>query len=65
MCNIFKDKRYLLILVAITQLCKELQLCKFFRDARGVVLITPGARNMPEIALSLTVFEINDIFHFP
>ena len=29
MCNIFRDKRHLLILVAITQLSKELQLCNF------------------------------------
>ena len=28
-CNNFKDKRHLLILVAITQLSKELQLCNF------------------------------------
>ena len=37
---------------------------KFFRGARGVALIILGVRNLPEIALSLTVFEINDIFHF-
>ena len=28
-CNTFKDKRHLLILVAITQLSKELQFCNF------------------------------------
>ena len=28
-CNTFRDKRYLLILVAITQLSKELQFCNF------------------------------------
>ena len=28
-CNTFRDKRHLLILVATTQLCKELQFCNF------------------------------------
>ena len=28
-CNTFRDKRHLIILVAITQLWKELQFCNF------------------------------------
>ena len=27
--NTFRDKRHLIILVAVTQLCKELQFCNF------------------------------------
>ena len=36
----------------------------FFRGARGVACITLGVRNLLEIALSLTVYEISDIFNF-
>ena len=37
---------------------------KFFRGATGVALITLGVQKLPETTLSLTIFEINDIFHF-
>ena len=37
---------------------------RFFRGPRRVVLSTQGFPNLPEITLSLTVFKINDIFHF-
>ena len=37
---------------------------KFFRGPRRVVLSTQGVQYLAEIALSLTVFEIKDIFHF-
>ena len=43
---------------------RKLEKSKFFRGASGVVLSTFRVQNLPEIALSLTVFEINDIFHF-
>ena len=33
MCNTFKDKRYFLILEAVTQLCKELQFCNLKVDS--------------------------------
>ena len=42
---------------------QNLKKSKFFYVA-GVVLGTIGVQNLPEIALSLMVFEINDIFHF-
>ena len=32
------------------------------RGHKGFVPITKGIKNFPEIALSLTVFEINNIF---
>ena len=34
------------------------------RRARREVLSTLGVQNLPQMALSLTVFEINNIFHF-
>ena len=37
---------------------------KFFRGGSEVVLCTLKVQNLPEIALSLTDFEINNIFHF-
>ena len=43
---------------------RNLEKSKFFRGARGVALFTLGIRNLPKISLSLTVFEINDVFHF-
>ena len=44
--------------------CQKSEKSKFFRGARGVVLGTLGVQNLPGNALSLTVFEINNIFHF-
>ena len=37
---------------------------KFFRGHRAVVLSTKGVQYLPQIALSLMVFQISDIFHF-
>ena len=42
---------------------KKSENSKIFRGASGVVLCTFRVKNLPEIALSLTVFEINDISH--
>ena len=35
---------------------------KFFTGATGVVISTLGIEKLPKITLSVTVFEINDIF---
>ena len=43
---------------------QKLDMSKFFRGARGVALIILGLQNLPEIALSPMVFEINDNFDF-
>ena len=40
----------------------ENQKTQIFRGA-SVVLSTLRVKNLPEIALSLTVFEVNNIFH--
>ena len=43
----------------------EIKKSQNFSDVAGVLLGTLGVQNLPEIPLSLTVCEINDIFHFP
>ena len=43
---------------------RNTEICKLFMALKGVFLITHWVENLPEIALSLTVFKINDIFHF-
>ena len=43
---------------------QNLEKSKFLRGPGGVVLSTVGVQSFPKFTLSLTVFKINDIFHF-
>ena len=43
---------------------RKLEKSKLFEGATGVACITLGIRNLLKITLSLTVYAINDIFHF-
>ena len=43
---------------------QNLEKSKFFKPPREVALSAMGVQNLTEITLSLTVFEISDIFYF-
>ena len=48
-----------------SKICPKLLYCLWiFKGPKGVVLSTQRIQNLPKIALSVTVFEINDIFPF-
>ena len=59
-CNTFKDKRHLLILVAITLPSKELQFCHFIIPDQFKV----GKHVFRRNSLSVLLLEIQDIYLF-
>ena len=64
MRNTFTDKTTFSISAKIQDGTRKSEKCKIFRCAKGVVLGTLGVQNFPKIAVSLTVFKINNILHF-
>ena len=48
----------------IQDISRKSEMSNFLRGASGAVLSTLWVQNLPKIALTLMVFEINDIFLF-